>query len=288
VTDQTKPKHILPDLVEPINRYLHVPLAAFLVAGLKKTPVTPNQVTYVSILFGLAAAGAFSRGSAGAMIAGGLLLEVTLILDCADGQLARAKNCSTEWGRLLDGIAGYIAYLAVVAGLLLGLQSHYGSLAVISLFTILRAISYDYCKQFMTSLVERGVDWSREDIEGTFLKTRQKTSTLAVVYFYYLQVQRLMFRGQFSSLAEYAQQPRGEAAPAPLPAPAREAWRKKFSTLAIFWKWHGADLVLFLFVLFAVTGTLRAFLEPMAWLLGVQFALTLMIHHFLIRHETAA
>ncbi len=288
MTNQEKPTHILPDLVEPVNRYLHVPLAAAVVTGLARTPVTPNQVTYVSILFGLAAAWAFTRGNAGAMLAGGLLLEITLILDCADGQLARAKNCSSEWGRLLDGIAGYIAYLAVVAGLLLGLGGHAMSLATISVFTILRAISYDYCKQFMTSLVERGVDWSREDLLDTFHKIQEKPSGLAVVYFYYLQLQRLMFRGRFSSLKAFARKENVAAAETPMSPADRATWRSKFRTLAPFWKWHGADLVLFLFVLFAVTGTLEFFLEPMAWLLAIQFVLTLAIHHILIRHEAAA
>ncbi len=288
MTDQDKPKHILPDLVEPVNRHLNVPLAACVVSALRNTPVTPNQVTYVSILFGLAAAWAFAKGTGGAMLAGGLLLEVTLILDCADGQLARAKNCSSEWGRLLDGIAGYIAYLAVVAGLAIGLGGHHGELAVISLFTILRAITYDYCKQFMTSLVERGVDWSREDLIATFNTYQAKPAMLTKLYFYYLQVQRLLFRGTFSSLRGFAGEAGNAQAQTPLSGNAREAWRIKFRTLARFWKWHGADSVLFLFALFAATGTIEHALGPMAWLLAIQFAATLAIHHRLIRHEAAA
>jgi len=288
VTDQQKPAHILPDLVEPVNRHLNVPLAAFVVSALRNTPVTPNQVTYVSILFGLAAAWAFAKGTAGAMLAGGLLLEVTLILDCADGQLARAKNCSSEWGRLLDGIAGYIAYLAVVVGLAIGLGGHHGQLAIISLFTILRAITYDYCKQFMTALVERGVDWSREDLIATYNRYQASPSMLTKLYFYYLQVQRLIFRGTFTSLRAFAAVARDAQSETPLIGSAREAWRIKFGALARFWKWHGADAVLFLFALFAATGTIEQALGPMAWLLAIQFAATLAIHHQLIRHEAAS
>lgn len=88
----------LAELVEPVNLYINNPIATFLVKGLIKTPITPDQVTYTSILFGLASAFAFSQGTILSIIVAGLLLEVTLVLDCADGQLARAKKMRQRMG----------------------------------------------------------------------------------------------------------------------------------------------------------------------------------------------
>jgi phosphatidylglycerophosphate synthase len=286
VTPQTKPSQILPDLLEPINQYINVPLAAILVGFLKNTSVTPNQVTYASIFFGLASALCFSQGTVESIALAGLLLEATLVLDCADGQLARIKNSSSEWGRLLDGIAGYISYLAVVAGILVGLQGHYWSLAVISLITILRAISYDYFKQFMTSLVQEGHDWSEKDIQSTFQKIQESKSPTAVVYFYYLQIQQFIFRGKFSSLQSYSNRSTPNSPTPLLTQNQRDHWYEKVKVLAVFWKWHGPDLVLFLFILCALTGTLAVCLKPMAILLTAQFVATLSAHYFLVRHET--
>ena len=42
------------------------------------------------------------------------------VLDCSDGQLARIKKNGTSVGRLLDGIADYIAAIAIYAGIAIG------------------------------------------------------------------------------------------------------------------------------------------------------------------------
>ena len=104
-------------IIEPVNRYFHDPIAAKIVRFLKNTLVTPNQVTYISVLIGLIAAYIFSLGTLRAFLLAGILLEIVMVLDCVDGQLARAKKCASDLGRLLDGIAGYIIYLAVLIGL---------------------------------------------------------------------------------------------------------------------------------------------------------------------------
>ncbi len=103
---QAENSHVLDDLVEPLNRYFHIPVAGILVGPLRYSPVTPNQVTAVSVVFGLAAAYGFSLGTSPGLVLGGLLLEISLILDCVDGQLARAKNMASDLGRLIDGVGG--------------------------------------------------------------------------------------------------------------------------------------------------------------------------------------
>ena len=162
--------HTLKELAEPVNIYINEPIAKRVVSVLKSTFITPNQVTYLSVLVGFASGYSFSQGSWASSVTGGLLLELTLILDCVDGQLARAKNMASYWGRLIDGIAGYFAYLAVIYGIISGYPNFQISLIVIAAFTILRAISYDYCKQTFGMMVLKGFDGVQREIQNTFEK----------------------------------------------------------------------------------------------------------------------
>lgn len=103
------------DVEDPVNLWLHRPLAYALVAAIHRTSITPNQVTLLALLFGLAAAGCWFMGTPGMMVLGGALLWTSAILDGADGILARAKNAQSELGRALDGIADMVVALAIVA-----------------------------------------------------------------------------------------------------------------------------------------------------------------------------
>ena len=152
------PGHALEDMVEPVNRYIQDPIAQQIVRFLKNTPITPNQVTYFSVLIGFASGYAFSFASPASLVLGGVLLEATLVLDCVDGQLARAKGMASEWGRLIDGIAGYFAYLAVIWGLIIGFPQYGQVLKIITGLIILKAIAYDYCKQSLSTLILKGYD----------------------------------------------------------------------------------------------------------------------------------
>lgn len=273
--------HFLKDLEEPVNRYLQVPIAGIVVNLLKGTGITPNQVTYASVLFGMWSGYVFSRGSVSAMVLGGILLEVTLVLDCVDGQLARATGRGSEWGRLLDGIAGYFAYGAVVIGIAVGLPGYDSSLAAIAFLIILRAISYDYCKQSMTTLVRNGYDGNEREILDVVQKMRGKKPVVLRVYFYYLQFQRFIFQGRWVSLGQFNKEKRSIFETSPLTKEQRGEYYRKTKVLMAVWSWNGLDLPLFLIALFAVFGVLEVCLTPMACFMGTQYFVTFILHHFL-------
>ena len=96
------------------DRLLFRPLAAVLVRPLVKTPITPNQITIVSALFGVASGVALATRHTWVFT---LLIGVMLTLDCADGQLARLRGGGDIWGRIADGIADYVTALAFHVGL---------------------------------------------------------------------------------------------------------------------------------------------------------------------------
>ena len=79
------------------------PPAAVVVYALRATPITPNQVTFLSAIIAAAACAMFVAlpGHAWA-IAAALVFELSFVLDCADGQLARLRKTASPLGHLLD------------------------------------------------------------------------------------------------------------------------------------------------------------------------------------------
>ncbi len=274
-------KHALEDLMEPVNRYIQDPAAKQIVRLLKNTSITPNQVTYFSVLMGFASGYAFSFASTASLILGGLLLEATLVLDCVDGQLARAKGMASEWGRLIDGIAGYFAYLAVIYGLITGFPDHAQVLKIIAGLVILRAISYDYCKQSLGTLILKGYDGMEREIQSTCQKLQDKMSGVLWLYFYYLQFQQLFFRGKWNFLGQMKTESQGLQAD--LTFDQRQACYEKIQPLLTLWRWNGLDLPLFLLALFAILGILPASLILFTYVMAVQYILTLFAHHYFAR-----
>ena len=273
--------HTLEDLVEPVNRYIQDPIAKQIVRLLQNTPITPNQVTYFSVLLGFASGYAFSFASPASLFLGGILLEATLVLDCVDGQLARAKGMASEWGRLIDGIAGYFAYLAVIWGLIIGFPQYGQVLKIITGLIILKAISYDYCKQSLATLILKGYDGMEREIQDTCQKLWIQKSWVLVLYFYYLQAQQLFFRGKWNFLRQIKMRDRDIQSD--LTFEQRKACYEKIKTLLVFWRWNGLDLPLFLLALFAILGILSASLVPLVFVMTTQFFLTLLVHHYFVR-----
>jgi phosphatidylglycerophosphate synthase len=77
-------------------------LARRLVAPLRDSWVTPNHLTTVRLILGLAAAAAFVPGSYGWSNVGALLLVVSNFSDHTDGELARLTGKSSRLGHLYD------------------------------------------------------------------------------------------------------------------------------------------------------------------------------------------
>ncbi|MFJ5535074.1 DUF5941 domain-containing protein [Streptomyces sp. NPDC093261] len=82
--------------------------------------LTPNQVTTASLLTALIAAGCAATGSRGGFVAAGILLILSFVLDCTDGQLARYSLQYSTLGAWLDATFDRAKEYAYYAGLALG------------------------------------------------------------------------------------------------------------------------------------------------------------------------
>ena len=101
---------------EPVNIYMQRPLAAIVTRAVYHTPVTPNQLTIIAMLFGVA--GGVLLGVQNAhLTAAAVCFYCKDIFDSADGQLARAKQLYSRRGRFLDSIGDYIVDLFLFGGI---------------------------------------------------------------------------------------------------------------------------------------------------------------------------
>ena len=98
------------------NKFVARPLAAVVIVPLARTRVTPNQITLVTLPVFLAGAALIAfRPGWGALCAGVGILELSYVLDCADGQLARLKGTSSPVGAHLDFLMDELKAFALVA-----------------------------------------------------------------------------------------------------------------------------------------------------------------------------
>lgn len=104
------------EVEEPIDVYVHRPVAYLLARALLPTPVSPNLVTLGSILLGLSSAALMLQRFPNHLLFAGVALFFSAVFDCADGQLARLRGTSSPFGRVLDGFADLIVSSVVVTG----------------------------------------------------------------------------------------------------------------------------------------------------------------------------
>jgi phosphatidylglycerophosphate synthase len=91
-----------------------------------KIGATPNQVTIASFAIGLYAAFLFAQGDFWSILIGAVLLQVSIIVDCVDGELARYTRKFSELGAWLDAITDRVKEYAVFLGLAYGAYVQYG------------------------------------------------------------------------------------------------------------------------------------------------------------------
>jgi len=93
-----------------LNRKFSRPLAKFLA----RTPLTPNQISFLSFI---AALGALSLFLTGHNVWAGIVVQTSSVLDGVDGDLARIKNMKSSFGGFFDAILDRYSDFAILGGL---------------------------------------------------------------------------------------------------------------------------------------------------------------------------
>lgn len=90
------------------------PIAVRIVPALARAGVSPFRVTVVAIAVGLLAAAAFA---ADWLVAGALLFQLSFLIDCLDGKLARVTRRSSAMGAELDSLGDLVVTTSCISAL---------------------------------------------------------------------------------------------------------------------------------------------------------------------------
>jgi phosphatidylglycerophosphate synthase len=100
----------------------------YLTRLLLRTPITPNGVTWLMIASGVAAAALVSLPSVVAAVGALLLIQLQILLDCSDGELARWQQRSSPAGVYLDRIGHWLTEAALPIALGIRADGGWGEL----------------------------------------------------------------------------------------------------------------------------------------------------------------
>jgi hypothetical protein len=119
VGNEEKPAKKKPRSVtdEWLDAYVNRPLAGVVVRAVEHTQVTPNHLTLLSVLIGVPSGICFAYPTPTTLFWGMLAIFAFLVLDCSDGQLARARGHSTSIGRIVDGVGDYTVTISMHLGM---------------------------------------------------------------------------------------------------------------------------------------------------------------------------
>lgn len=117
-----------------VDAFFYKPVDAVFLRVFLRTSISANQVSALSGLAGLLSAICYLPFEPTASAVGGVLLCLSNILDGVDGQLARARNQSSQIGKLLDNIfdPGKMVFLLLFMAIGMHRAGTWGSFPTVS------------------------------------------------------------------------------------------------------------------------------------------------------------
>jgi phosphatidylglycerophosphate synthase len=92
-------------------------ISVYVTAVLARTRITPNQVTGVMVFCGVSAGGVLAIGGLWGAIGAAVLIQIYMLLDCCDGELARWTGRTSITGVYADRVGHYLTDAALISGL---------------------------------------------------------------------------------------------------------------------------------------------------------------------------
>ncbi|MCK4890664.1 MAG: CDP-alcohol phosphatidyltransferase family protein [Candidatus Aminicenantes bacterium] len=84
------------------EKYINRPLGSLIVRAVYKTRITPNHLTYSAFLISIPGIVFIALGGYLNVIIGGVLIYLSVVIDVADGMLARSRGSGSIFGKYLD------------------------------------------------------------------------------------------------------------------------------------------------------------------------------------------
>jgi CDP-alcohol phosphatidyltransferase len=166
------------DVEELLDIFFYRPMSFLFVKLIYSTDITPNQISIVSMLFGILTGVMFGFGTYQFFIFGAIALLISNVLDCADGQLARLKKNGTGIGRIIDGFIDYITGLSIYVGIGIGLSIATGDYLYVWVITaiggfsrVLQNMMFDnFRNRYLANVYDKGSNLDKEIEEYSRLK----------------------------------------------------------------------------------------------------------------------
>jgi len=142
----------------PVSKILNRPISLRISKILLKTGITPNQISVLSFVIGLAGASFFFVGEYFYLILGGMLVHIHSIVDGCDGEVARLKLRQTKYGGWLDSVLDRYVDAAIILGLVYGFWSINGDITIwiIGFFALIGSFLNSYTSDKYDSIFRDG------------------------------------------------------------------------------------------------------------------------------------
>ena len=111
-----------------MNRRVSIPISRQLI----KFPITPNMISLFTLCVSFAAGVLYTWGGYWMTLLGAILSLWASILDGCDGEVARLKLLSSDFGCWLDSACDYLYYVFIFAGMAIGLERSSGNRAYLA------------------------------------------------------------------------------------------------------------------------------------------------------------
>lgn len=150
--DSVKNSTKLVDVEEWFDLYFSRPLGLLLAKCGARLGISPNAVSFLSMLSGIASGLLlFFQSSFLHLVIAAILLVFAGLLDSADGQLARILGTSSRLGMILDGTVDNIVFVSVYIGATFHILPEYGLTIIIwsalaGVMHSLKSLIYDVYK----------------------------------------------------------------------------------------------------------------------------------------------
>ena len=139
----------------PVSRYLNRPISIIISKYLVKTSISPNFISFFSFIISMLGAFFFFLGGYINLVIGGILAQISSIVDGCDGEVARLKFQATGFGGWFDSVLDRHADAFLLFGLtyyvyLINNNFLYITIGFLAIFgTIMTSYTSDKYNHFM-------------------------------------------------------------------------------------------------------------------------------------------
>ncbi len=242
---------------EVLDLFIFRPVSFALVKAVYNTNITPNHLSIIALIFGMAAGVLYATGNIFYAYIGAACYFLCNTFDCADGQLARLKHNGTNLGRAVDGFVDYIASVVIYLALFsyMGITSGNWWLAIgLAVFgglsTAIQSFYFDFYRNLYLHHVYGYVnDISSELIEFEAEKEKIKNKKGAFIerilinnYLAYSRLQAKLMKTDFQIVAT------------------PDEFKKVNKPLLRLWSWNGSTTHIFLLIVCTILNKIELYL----------------------------